>query len=1127
MSSPDSAATIAVANFTQFKLESHVEKSLQRAWLTTGGHPLDAGELLTGALLVRREARSKAFDKLAELLPVSVTGQLGTSVKLAPANLAALPLRSGLAESFSVAQPFFRDMGVVWGRDYVTLAFLAKNDPSVDAIAMQAGSDRRSVIGEWYKFVTAPSSGKRRSLAAWQQWWRAAGVPLPVTASTVTKQAFLLTWNPSQYRFGELEARIKEVETQGYTVFPWGVGNRRSIPQGARVFLMRQGEDPRGIMGVGEFHGDIKEEKGKRASVDVRWVALSRDPFLALSELSAQTGEVQTWAARASGTELGSAVAKKLEELWATKWGEHTRSLHATPTHEARCLIARFNADRGAEDDSLNVTRYIQSFARVMASRTLAPPLSIGLFGDWGSGKTFFMERLFEEVEALKGSHQDPPLYWERICQIRFNAWHYAETNLWASLVSTIFNELRTYCDGPGEKGDEFNKLLNQLELAAALRNEAEEKVKEAVGKHEAALKRVEEANQRFRELPAVQELSDAKVRELLSKTLKPELLDPNAIARFLESAAKWTGREEFSEGARRLRSGQATVEEAKVLLQEANALYSRAGFWWRVLSAAKLYKTWQFWVVLSVLIGIPIMATVITTNIDSALQKELVHLWALIGEIVTAAGAAIGWGRAHLSRAAAVFDRLSTFEGKLAARIEEASTKDRKEYEARRAQALTEEKLAKENLEAARRDEQQATEEERLASEALQNSTSRARLGRFIRERASGADYEKHLGLIAMIHRDFGELSKLMVEAQKEKTTTSSHGSDSNYKPPRIDRIILYIDDLDRCYPPETVVKVLEAVHLLCFFELFVVVVGVDSRWLSRSLHRHYQGMLSDEAIKDENEAPAGSQDFLEKIFQVPFWLRRMEPEAVQSLVHSLVSSDELELNAAAQSTEAKGNAGTAEAEAQPGAYGGQGQVQANANGGVEEPRIVTVEEDRANAEAKRTKDEAEMPSSVTGEPLATPAQSLTITEHELTFMDKVCPLMPRTPRAVKRFINIYRLYKAALSPLGLSNFLGTPERPGNYRGVQVLLALVTGSPQLAQEVFGELREYKSGSDKKLSDLSSSIGAGKAWETTAEALKRFAQQQDCNLPLQALKDVSRLVARYSLHNMVIQAPGE
>ncbi len=46
----------------------------------------------------------------------------------------------------------------------------------------------------------------------------------------------------------------------------------------------------------------------------------------------------------------------------------------------------------------------------------------------------------------------------------------------------------------------------------------------------------------------------------------------------------------------------------------------------------------------------------------------------------------------------------------------------------------------------------------------------------------------------------------------------------------PELNRIVLYIDDLDRC-PPKRVVEVLQAVHLLLAFELFVVVVGVDAR--------------------------------------------------------------------------------------------------------------------------------------------------------------------------------------------------------------------------------------------------------------------------------------------------------
>lgn len=56
----------------------------------------------------------------------------------------------------------------------------------------------------------------------------------------------------------------------------------------------------------------------------------------------------------------------------------------------------------------------------------------------------------------------------------------------------------------------------------------------------------------------------------------------------------------------------------------------------------------------------------------------------------------------------------------------------------------------------------------------------------------------------------------------------------DTGSSPKPVERIVLYIDDLDRC-PPKRVVEVLEAVHLLLAFPLFVVVVGVDVRWVSR----------------------------------------------------------------------------------------------------------------------------------------------------------------------------------------------------------------------------------------------------------------------------------------------------
>ena len=87
--------------------------------------------------------------------------------------------------------------------------------------------------------------------------------------------------------------------------------------------------------------------------------------------------------------------------------------------------------------------------------------------------------------------------------------------------------------------------------------------------------------------------------------------------------------------------------------------------------------------------------------------------------------------------------------------------------------------------------------------------------------------DYRQMLGTAALIQRDFDALSKL-IDEQNEGVLRTDEGG----KPPApetLNRIILYIDDLDRC-DPERVIDVLQAVHLLLAFPLFVVVVAVDS---------------------------------------------------------------------------------------------------------------------------------------------------------------------------------------------------------------------------------------------------------------------------------------------------------
>src|SRR4029079_9846997 len=129
--------------------------------------------------------------------------------------------------------------------------------------------------------------------------------------------------------------------------------------------------------------------------------------------------------------------------------------------------------------------------------------------------------------------------------------------------------------------------------------------------------------------------------------------------------------------------------------------------------------------------------------------------------------------------------------------------------------------------------------------------------------ERAASDDYRSRLGLIATIRRDFERLARLQEEWRKHPTEDS---------PPPIDRIVLYIDDLDRCTPRQ-VVEVLQAVHLLLALDLFVVVGGVDPRWLVRSLQEQYPKLLDapDKGMEVGDGWDASPEDYLEKIFGVP----------------------------------------------------------------------------------------------------------------------------------------------------------------------------------------------------------------------------------------------------------------
>ncbi|MGY6652579.1 P-loop NTPase fold protein [Amycolatopsis sp. TRM77291] len=252
-------------------------------------------------------------------------------------------------------------------------------------------------------------------------------------------------------------------------------------------------------------------------------------------------------------------------------------------------------------------------------------------------------------------------------------------------------------------------------------------------------------------------------------------------------------------------------------------------------------------------------------------------------------------------------------------------------------------------------------------------------------------SDYVEHLGVVSLLRKDLETFATMLAEVP--------HGSG------KIERTVLYVDDLDRC-PPTVVVQVLEAIHLLLALPVFVVVVGVDSRWLKKAVEQHYEEMLGD-------DPESFAESYLEKIFQVPFTLSPMDDPGFAGLVRGLADTEVPE-------------AGPAPAPAGTDPATGDRPLLA------------------AAAPAPRA--EAPKPSSEQSTIDVRPPR-LVISRAELDFLPTLAPLI-RSPRAAKRLLNLYRLLRARFAGEELAEFLADGDREAPFRAVLVLLAVHVGHP-------------------------------------------------------------------------------
>jgi hypothetical protein len=702
-------------------------------------------------------------------------------------------------------------------------------------------------------------------------------------------------------------------------------------------------------------------------------------------------------------------------------------------------------------------------------------------------------------------------VYCRHIVQLRFNAWHYIDQDLWASLANAIFEGLddalanRELDEGTIEdRGKERAGLILERAQAQQRLDAARERQAEADRRAAEAQAEVDRVDGEIDELVAA-----VRPEEILASAAKVATAQPDVAAEIERQRQKVEA--ELSTAARKLDIDPETLRKELAATSDGGYIVA-----WRALLNEK--GTARIWLPIAAL---AVLAVVIAVALDSIGLDSAALVGAGVSLLLGVAGGLRPFLEAGRTVSKVIVD----------ARAEGQKLVDQKREELR-ADAV---KAKKE------RDDQAAAAAAAVQTEAERVSGVNARLevlrpGRemadFVRVRQSSNEYKSRLGVVARARDDFEELSRLLARDWADNDGTAAVGvapiddGDQAAGPKPIERIILYIDDLDRVKENE-VVAVLQAVHLLLAFPLFVVVVAVDPRWLLHSLRVESSVLGAEQqGLNDDEEDGLGWEatplNYLEKIFQIPFALRPMGKGGFGAIIDNLVGATAA--TPAVHGTNGGNGRTVAVTPAQQpqGADAGNGATVAGASG-----TPGTQPDAPEEAAATRSDAGSHQPPAPEADrrPVEMNPRALDISEDERLFMGRMHPLIG-TPRGAKRFVNVYRLLKAS-HPAGEQ---GEFARPAVHRPVLLLLACLTGYPRETADILRVLVEDEPEGPwwdfvLQFARTAAEEAATRdelrraSWEQFGAKLRLVRSADMADLTCASVRDRARRVARYSFES--------
>jgi tRNA A37 threonylcarbamoyladenosine biosynthesis protein TsaE len=550
--------------------------------------------------------------------------------------------------------------------------------------------------------------------------------------------------------------------------------------------------------------------------------------------------------------------------------------------------LGGYDAMRNDEDgghDTLGGGAIARCLANRIAAIDLVPPFVLGIFGDWGAGKSYFVnlmkQRLIRIQKEKVPKHLLSAQYVGHIYYVHFNAWTYSKQSLWSSLMFKIFNDLNDQLElerlvNVSKEGGistiELNDCLSRNEMKyvqellkvddETRRNIDIDKLKETLNKGTFS----EKLSQIFatsanEDKENVKKLIDENKRlelKLKVKAMKEQGSDFKSIIGniILDMFQSEAALEKMLEDDGEDYCDTMTKEEQEIFLKTQKILEDNSlqeifddhfGFVEKFWVYFNYFRQDRLLHIVYLLILVPIFSLVCYL------------IWKEFGDDLVGVISVLISGTVSVVVAAyRIFQKVRIFIQEKSAIIsdeikiarEAAQHLDIEQAPLRRKGGKEEQDGKKEREEIRRNQAKINAINNRL--KVLEGDS----IHDIVKGRMASDHYENLLGILHKAHNDLETLSQAMLSKAK----------DIDVFPRGEPRVVIFFDDMDRC-EQEKVVELLEAMQLLVKNKLFVAVVAMDPRYVCKSLEKKYKGVLS-------SRNPPTGMEFLEKIIQVPYRL-------------------------------------------------------------------------------------------------------------------------------------------------------------------------------------------------------------------------------------------------------------